>query len=32
MVKLRKLKHKLDSYCNHKFLLAKTFTKKPKGR
>ena len=31
MVKLRKLKYKLDSYCNHKFLLAKTFTKKPKG-
>lgn len=31
MVKLIKLKYKLDSYCNHKFVLAKIFVKKPKG-
>ncbi len=31
MAQLKKLKYKLDSYCKHKFILAKTYTSKPTG-
>lgn len=31
MAELKKLKYKLDSYCKHKFILAKTYISKPKG-
>ena len=31
MAKLKKFKYKLDSYCKHKFILAKNYTSKPEG-
>ena len=31
MVKLKKFKYKLESYCKHKFILAKNYTSKPEG-
>lgn len=31
MVELKKFKYELDCFCRHKFILAKTYLKKPKG-